>query len=123
MGQTPKDGGTTNVVSDMRSRVIPMPRNTMQDNDIERSDAAALVDLIVTSTGVERRIADAAFLEHEMTGEAFLDVLSRWSAISPGQVLAALAMHHKLNVVDLRTGPPLPPAGTAVSADDCPRNC
>lgn len=121
MGQSPNDGGTTNVVSDMRSRVIPMPRNTMQDNDIERSDAAALVDLIVTSTGVERRIADAAFVEHEMTGEAFLDVLSRWSAISPGQVLAALAMHHKLNVVDLRTGPPLPLAGTTVSADDCRR--
>jgi len=121
VGQTPNDGGTTNVVSDMRSRVIPMPRNTVQDNDIERSDATALVDLIVTTTGVERRIADAAFVEHEMTGEAFLDVLSRWSAISPDQVLAALALHHKLNVVDLRTGPPLPPAGTTLSADDCRR--
>jgi len=121
VGQTPNDGGTTNVVTDMRSRVIPMPRNTVQDNDIERSDATALVDLIVTTTGVERRIADAAFVEHEMTGEAFLDVLSRWSAISPDQVLAALALHHKLNVVDLRTGPPLPPAGTTLSADDCRR--
>jgi len=121
VGQTPNDGGTTNVVTDMRSRVIPMPRNTVQDNDIERSDASALVDLIVTTTGVERRIADAAFVEHEMTGEAFLDVLSRWSAISPDQVLAALALHHKLNVVDLRTGPPLPPAGTTLSADDCRR--
>jgi type IV pilus assembly protein PilB len=121
VGQTPNDGGTTDVVTDMRSRVIPMPRNTVQDNDIERSDATALVDLIVTTTGVERRIADAAFVEHEMTGEAFLDVLSRWSAISPDQVLAALALHHKLNVVDLRTGPPLPPAGTTLSADDCRR--
>jgi hypothetical protein len=36
-------------------------------------------------------------------------------------VLAALALHHKLNVVDLRTGPPLPPAGTTLSADDCRR--
>ena len=121
MGLTPEGDGTASVVTAMRSRVIPMPRNTMQDNDNERSSAAALVDLIVTTTGVERRIADAAFIEHEMTGEAFLDVLSRWSAISPGQVLAALALHHKLNVVDLRTGPPLPPAGTELSADDCRR--
>ena len=121
MGHEPNDSGTTNVVADVRSRVIPMPRNTMQYMDNEQSDAAALVDLIVSTTGVERRIADAAFVEHEMTGEAFLDVLSRWSAISPDQVLAALALHHKLTVVDLRTGPPLPPAGTSLSADDCRR--
>jgi len=121
VGHDPNDIGTTGVVTDVRSRVIPMPRNTMQRNENEQSEAAALVDLIVTTTGVERRIADAAFVEHEMTGEAFLDVLSRWSAISPDQVLAALALHHKLNVVDLRTGPPLPPAGTTLSADDCRR--
>ena len=121
MGYEPNGTGTTDVVADVRSRVIPMPRNTMQYKENEQSDAAALVDLIVSTTGVERRIADAAFVEHEMTGEAFLDVLSRWSAISSDQVLAALALHHKLNVVDLRTGPPLPPAGTSLSADDCRR--
>ena len=121
MGYEPNGTGTTDVVADVRSRVIPMPRNTMQHTENEQSDAAALVDLIVSTTGVERRIADAAFVEHEMTGEAFLDVLSRWSAISSDQVLAALALHHKLNIVDLRTGPPLPPAATSLSADDCRR--
>ena len=121
MGHEPNGTGTADAVADVRSRVIPMPRNTMQHMDNEQSDAAALVDLIVSTTGVERRIADAAFVEHEMTGEAFLDVLSRWSAISSDQVLAALALHHKLTVVDLRTGPPLPPAGTSLSADDCRR--
>jgi type II secretory ATPase GspE/PulE/Tfp pilus assembly ATPase PilB-like protein len=121
VGYEPNGTGTTDVVADVRSRVIPMPRNTMQHMENEQSDAAALVDLIVSTTGVERRIADAAFVEHEMTGEAFLDVLSRWSAISSDQVLAALALHHKLTVVDLRTGPPLPPAGTSISADDCRR--
>ncbi len=102
-----------------RLRVVPSTR-TQSEND-PKPYAQALAELVLSSFDVERRVVEAARVETEMTDEPLLDVLQRWGAITPEQALSALALQHRVSVVDLRTGPPNTPANTRLSADDCRR--
>ncbi len=113
----PTDGEVT-AVEQAALRRIESPH---QDVLVDLELAPDLAVIVTTSLGLESRVVTAAGVESEMTGEPLLDVLQRWGSIDEERAVIALALHHRLSIIDLTTRRIDREAAVLLSAAHCRR--
>jgi type II secretory ATPase GspE/PulE/Tfp pilus assembly ATPase PilB-like protein len=94
---------------------------SLSDVLVDLDPAPDLATIVTVSLGVESRVVQAAGVESEITGEPLLEVLQRWGSLDEERAVIALALHHRLSIIDLSTRRIDREAAVLLSAAHCRR--
>jgi ABC-type hemin transport system ATPase subunit len=82
---------------------------------------SGLAGVLTGSLAADPRVVGAAVVESEMSGEPLLEVLTRWGTLDEEQAVIALALQHRLSIMDLARRRVDHEAAVLLSAAHCRR--